>query len=83
MADDFIHEGARLLARWLALELLIANEDQIVQGLRENNLPARLGVPILDAHRRYRDALPEDIASGTDYFKQALNEIIAGGRKVF
>jgi len=83
MADDLIHQGARLLARWLALELLSANEAQIAQGLQEENLQARLGVAVVDAHRRYREALPEDITSQTDYFKQALNEIIAGGRKVF
>lgn len=83
MADELIHQGARLLARWLALELLVGNEEEIRQGLREGNLPARLGVAVLEAHRRYREAVPDDVVPETDYFKDALNEVLAGGRKVF
>ncbi|MBN1423547.1 hypothetical protein JXA88_03230 [Candidatus Fermentibacteria bacterium] len=83
MADKLIDQGARLLARWLALELVSAHEDRIAVGLAEGNLPARIGVQVLEAYNRYRESLPEDILSETDYFKEAMNEIVAGGRKVF
>ncbi|MCU0611951.1 MAG: hypothetical protein MUE60_09210 [Candidatus Eisenbacteria bacterium] len=83
MAEDLIHQGARLLARWLALEVALSNEEQIQKGLQEGNLPARLGVVVLEAYGRYRESLPEDVVSTTDYFKEALNGIVGGGRKVF
>lgn len=83
MTDSLIHQGARLLAKWLALELFCANEEQIALGLKEGNLPARLGVAVLEAYNRYRESLPEGFPEETDYFKEAMNEIVAGGRKAF
>jgi len=81
--DDTLHTGARLLARWLALEVATANHEEIATGLEENNLSARLGVPVLDAYEKYRNSLPEALVNQTSYFKDAFNEILAGGEKVF
>ncbi len=80
---DALHTGAKLLARWLALEIAVNNHKEIATGLEENNLPARLGVPVLDAYNKYRESLPETLVNETSYFKDALNEILAGGEKVF
>lgn len=81
--DELVHEGARLLASWLALELLVKYPDEVARGLREGNLAARLGVAVLDAHARFREAASEEIAERTTYFKDALNEVLAGGQRVF
>jgi hypothetical protein len=81
--DDALHTGAKILARWLAVEIAVDNEREIALGLMEGNLQARLGVFVLDAFRRYREAIPESLVNETTYFKDALNEVIAEGEKVF
>jgi len=81
--DDVLHTGAKLLARWLALEIAVINHEEIATGLEESNLSARLGVPVLDAYNKYRESLPDTLVNETSYFKDALNEILAGGEKVF
>jgi hypothetical protein len=81
--DDALHTGAKIFAQWLAVEIAVANEQEIALGLNEGNLQARLGVPVLDAFTRYREVIPESLVNETTYFKDALNEIVAGGEKVF
>ena len=81
--EDSLHTGAKIFARWLAIEIAVDHEQEIALGLKEGNLQARLGVPVLDAFRRYRETMPESLVNETTYFKDALNEIIAGGREVF
>ncbi len=83
MNEKLLHEGARLYARWLALEIVVAHGDEIEPGLAEGNLQARLGVPVLDAFNRYRDTLPEKLVNKTHYFEDALNSVLARGEKVF
>lgn len=83
MNENLLHEGARLYARWLALEIAIAQEDEVEPGLAEGNLQARLGVPVLDAFNRYRDTLPEKLVNETHYFEDALNSVLARENKVF
>jgi hypothetical protein len=81
--DEALHTGARIFAQWLAMEIAMANEEEIVRGLEEGNLQARLGVPVLDAFKRYREIIPESLVNETTYFRDALNDVIAGGEKVF
>lgn len=81
--DDPLHTGAKIFAQWLAIEIAVANEQEIALGLEEGNLQARLGVPVLDAFTRYRKIVPESLVNETTYFKDALNDVIAGGEKVF
>ncbi len=83
MADELVTQGARILSRWLALEILVKNEEEIRLGLKEGNLTARLGVAVIDAYRRYQEAVPRHVVEGTTYFRDAINEIVAGGQKVF
>ena len=83
MTSDLLHEGARLYARWLALQLAINHQEEIEIGLQEGNLPARLGVHVMETHSMYRSSVPENLVDETTYFKEALNEIVARGEKVF
>lgn len=83
MSSELMHEGAKLYARWLALQLAINHFEQIEVGLVEGNLPARLGVHVMELHTMYRGSIPEDLVENTTYFKDALNEVVARGEKVF
>ncbi len=83
MDDSRLHQGAKLYARWLALEIAAQYSDEIEPGLAEQNLSARLGVPIMEAHQRYRDVLKHDEILGAGYFEAALNEILGRGEEIF
>jgi hypothetical protein len=83
MTTELLHQGARLYARWLALQLALNHYEQIEIGLTEGNLPARLGVHVMETHNMYRSSIPENLVEETTYFKDALNELVARGEKVF
>lgn len=83
MSDSGVHQGAKLYARWLALEIAVKYAEEIEPGLAEQNLSARLGVPIMEAHQRYRDALEDEEVLGSGYFETALNEILGRGEEIF
>ncbi|MFH1754182.1 MAG: hypothetical protein ABIA59_00620 [Candidatus Latescibacterota bacterium] len=76
-------QRARRLARVLVSDILCYNQEKRDQALIDGNLMAMLGEEIKKSWELYKEKVGPDIASSTNYFKEALNEILADGKNVF
>jgi hypothetical protein len=76
-------ERARRLARVLVSDILVYNQEARDRALREGNLMAALGVEINKAWELYKSKVSQQVVGTTTYFKDALNEILAEGEKIF
>jgi hypothetical protein len=65
--NDVRRRAARCLARLLVARMRFDHAEKVAEGLRDDTL----------------QTLPRAILEDTDYFRDALNDILAGGRKVF
>jgi predicted Zn finger-like uncharacterized protein len=74
---------AKRLARALISDLVVYYPDRRSEGLRKGNLPEVFSEEIKKSFEEYRDQVGKEIAESTTYFNDALNEILAGGQKVF
>ena len=77
------HERARRLARALVSDILVYNQDERDRALHEGNLASALGAEVNRAWDLYKTKVDRQVLQGTSYFKDALNEILADGQKVF
>jgi len=73
----------RMLARALVSDILVYNRDARDKAVAEGNLLEALGPEIKKSWELYKEKVGEDVANNTTYFREALNEILAGGEKVF
>lgn len=73
----------RRLARVLVSDILVYNQAARDRALGEGNLPVALAAEITKAWDLYKSKVGAETANGTTYFKDALNEILADGTKVF
>ena len=76
-------DRAKRLARVLVSDILCYNQEKRDQALIDGNLMAILGEEIKKSWELYKEKVGPDIASSTNYFKEALNEILADGQNVF
>lgn len=76
-------QKARRLARALISDLVVYYPDRRQEGLRKGNLKEVFGEEIKKSWEEYRDQVGKEIAESTPYFNDALNEILAGGQKIF
>ncbi len=76
-------ERARRLARVLVSDILVYNQAARDRALGEGNLAVALAAEITKAWDLYKSKVSAETASGTTFFKDALNEILADGTKVF
>jgi hypothetical protein len=74
---------ARRLARVLVSDILCYNQEKRDQALIDGQLMTMLGDEIKKSWELYKDKVGPELANSTDYFKEALNEILADGQKVF
>ncbi|UCH84048.1 MAG: zinc-ribbon domain-containing protein [Candidatus Latescibacterota bacterium] len=74
---------ARRLARVLVSDILCYNQDKRDQALLDGNLMTVLGDEIKKSWELYKEKVGPELANSTNYFKEALNEILADGQKVF
>jgi hypothetical protein len=81
--DDATRRAAQCLARLLAARLRHENPEKIAEGLRDNTLQALMAREVMMAWKEYKEAVPQPVLEDTDYFREALNEVLAGGTKVF
>jgi hypothetical protein len=77
------HQRARRLARVLISDILVYNQEARDRALVEGNLVTALAGEVNKAWELYKSKVASDVLGETDYFKDALNEILAEGRKVF
>jgi len=81
--DKKWHERARRLAKALASDLVLYNQDKVERGLREGTLVQLLGSEIRRSWEYYCQQIPKYIVESTDYFKEQLNKVVGKGKELF
>ena len=76
-------QKARRLARALVSDLVVYHPDKRQQGLRDGTLPQLFKDEIEKSWREYVEQVGAELAKTTSFWAEALNEILAGGNKVF
>lgn len=77
------HQKARRLARSLTKDILLYHQEDVIRGRKEGNLVELLRDEIKRSWKFYKKQVGEDILKEKNHFKDALNEIIAGGEEIF
>ena len=77
------HEKARRLARVLASDIAIYNREKKERGMADGNIVAVLGYEIKKSWETYKERVGADFANSTPYFRDALNDLLAEGKKIF
>ena len=85
---DMLREGtARRTSAQLAAEtehpLVVYHPVKRQEGLRDGTLKQLFEDEIKKSWEEYSDQVGREVAESTSYFKEALNEILAGGRQIF
>jgi len=76
-------QKARRLARALVSDLAVYYPDRRKEGLASGNLKELFEEEIRKSWEEYTEQVGKELADATTYFTDALNEILAGGRKMF
>jgi hypothetical protein len=76
-------QKARRLARALVSDMIVYQPKKRQDALEAGNLKEAFDEEIKKSWEEYVQQVGEDLADSNDYFKEALNEILAGGRKIF
>jgi predicted Zn finger-like uncharacterized protein len=77
------HKKAERLGRSLVKDIYLYHKDKVEQGRKEGNLVKLLGEEIKKSWKFYKKQIDPEILQEKNYFKEALNEIIAEGKEVF
>ncbi len=76
-------DRAKRLARVLVSDILCYNREKRDLALLDGELMTALGDEIKKSWELYKQKVGPELANSTDYFKEALNEILADGQKLF
>jgi predicted Zn finger-like uncharacterized protein len=74
---------ARRLARALISDMVVYHPGKRQEGLRDGNLKELFEEEIKKSWEESAEQVGRDVAESTTYFREALNEILAGGRQIF
>jgi predicted Zn finger-like uncharacterized protein len=74
---------AKRLARALVSDMITYQPQKREEGLRNNTLKQLFRDEIKKSYEEYVDQVGRDVAESTAHFQDALNDILANGRKVF
>jgi hypothetical protein len=77
------NQKARRLARALVSDIVAYHPQLREQGLREGTIKTLLKDEIKKSYEEYVDQVGREFAESTMHFQDALNEILAAGRKLF
>jgi hypothetical protein len=76
-------QKARRLARALVSDMIVYQPDKRQKALKDGNLKQAFEEEIKKSWEEYLQQVGDDLAKTTPFFTDALNEILAGGQKVF
>ena len=76
-------DKAEMLARALVSDILVYNQDARDKALAEGNLLEALGGEIKKSWELYKEKVTPEVANSTTHFRDALNDILADGEKLF
>jgi predicted Zn finger-like uncharacterized protein len=74
---------AKRLARALISDMVVYHPGKRQEGLRDGNLKELFEEEIKKSWEEYAEQVGREVAESTTYFREALNEILAGGRSIF
>ena len=72
-----------MLARALVSDIKVYNRELYDNAKAEGNLLEALGAEIKKSWELYKEKVTPEVANSTEHFREALNEILADGEKVF
>ena len=76
-------QKARRLARALISDMLVYHPEKRLQGVKDGTLPQIFKDEIEKSWLEYVEQVGQDMAQSTPFWTDALNELLAGGQKVF
>lgn len=76
-------QKARRLARALISDIIAYQPEKRQQALKTGTLKQAFGEEIKKSWQEYVEQVGAELAQSTPYFTEALNEILAGGQRVF
>ena len=76
-------QKAKRLARALVSDMVAYLPQKREEGLRNNTLKALFREEIKKSYEEYLDQVGSEVAEGTTYFQDALNDVLSGGKKIF
>jgi predicted Zn finger-like uncharacterized protein len=76
-------QRARRLARALVSDLVAYHPQKREEGLRDGTLRQLFREEIKKSYEEFVEQVGREVAEGTPHFQEALNEILAGGRRLF
>jgi len=76
-------DKSEMLARALVSDILVYNQDIRDKALADGTLLEALGGEIKKSWELYKEKVTPEVANSTTHFRDALNEILAEGKKVF
>ncbi len=74
------HEKARRIARVIINDIRNYNPDKLASGIQAGNIMKTLGVEIERGRRLYIKRVPPEIVKSTNYYREAIINILADGR---
>lgn len=77
------HARARRLARALVSDMATYHPERRERGLQAGTLKHEFREEIRKSWQEYVEQVGADVAQGTTHFRDALNDILARGQKVF
>ncbi|MGQ0765118.1 MAG: hypothetical protein ACT4OZ_05570 [Gemmatimonadota bacterium] len=77
------NQKARRLARALVSDMIAYNPAKVEEGSREGTIKQLFREEIRKSYEEYVEQIGREFAESTTHFQDALNEILAGGRRLF
>ena len=77
------NQKAKRLARALVSDMVAYLPQKREEGLKNNTLKTLFREEIKKSFEEYVDQIGKEFADSTTHFQDALNEILAGGKKMF
>lgn len=74
------HERAKRLARLIVGDIVLYNQEKIVQGIKNDSLFQLLEDELAEGRKYYEKNVDPTVAAHTDYFNQAIVDILVKGR---
>jgi hypothetical protein len=77
------NQKAKRLARALVSDMVAYLPQKREEGLREGTLKVLFREEIKKSYEEYVDQIGKEFAETTTHFQDALNDVLAGGKKIF
>jgi hypothetical protein len=77
------NQKAKRLARALVSDMIAYQPHKRDEGLRNGTLKQIFREEIKKSYEEYLDQVGKEFAESTTHFQDALNEVLAGGQKIF